>query len=199
MANNRSRQPRGEANYPATAPYRSLPRGRRRVRVPDQVRQIYVPLSVLEATSRIMGRFGRERRECYVWWGGYFTVADAGQVTSAFCPDIPTEFGHIHLDLSDFASLHEELRQRDQILIAELHTHPPGAGGQNAVDAAHPAAPYPGFISIVVPDFAYPFLHDLRRCYVYQYAGAGQWDELSAEEVEQKFTIDETMTLVARP
>ena len=33
-------------------------------------------------------------------------------------------------------------RIRDQVLIAELHTHPPGAGGQNEVVAAYDAVPY---------------------------------------------------------
>ena len=88
------------------------------------------------------------------------------------------------------------MRARDQVLIAELHTHPPGAGSQNEVDAAHPAATYTGFLSIVVPDFAYPYLHDIRHCYVYAYTAKGTWTELTANEIERKFTIEESLALV---
>src|SRR5206468_3948680 len=108
-----------------------------------------------------MRRFGREQRECYAWWGGSFTLAGDAYVATAYCPDVRTDYGRIQLDARDFAALHADLRARDQVLIAELHTHPPGAGGQNEVDAAHPAATYAGFLTIVVPDFAYPHLYDL--------------------------------------
>jgi hypothetical protein len=78
------------------------------------------------------------------------------------------------------------------VLIAELHTHPPGAGGQNDIDAAHAAAPYPGFVTIVVPNFASPILHDLRRCHVYEYVRDNSWRTLDALEIEKKFAIEET-------
>lgn len=185
--------------YLSAAPYAGWPQGRRRRPVPDRVGHVYVPLGVLEATSWVMRRFGHEHRECYAWWGGSFTPAGDAQVATAYCPEIQTDYGRIHLDVNDFAALHAQLRARDQVLIAELHTHPPGAGGQNEVDAAHPAATYPGFLSIVVPEFAYPHLHDLRRCYVYAYTGNGSWTELSEEQIERKFTVEEPLTLVPRP
>ena len=57
----------------------------------------------------------------------------------------------------------ENCTTEDQVLIAELHSHPPGAGGQNAVDAANGATTYPGFLTIVVPNFANPLFYDLQR------------------------------------
>jgi hypothetical protein len=120
-----------------------------------------------------MWRFGREDRECYVWWGGYFTSDGDAQVLTAVYPEIPTTRGRVHLGLDALTMLHRELRVLDQVLLVELHSHPPGAGGQNEVDAAHPAATYAGFISIVVPDFADPSFHDLRRTYVTSTLSAG--------------------------
>jgi hypothetical protein len=191
------RAPR-EPQYPAVAPYRGRTGIRRRIPIPVQPGHIYVPLSVLEATSRVMRRFGDENRECYVWWGGSFNSAGDGQVATMYCPEVPTDFGRIELDRHDLAALHAELRARDQVLLVELHTHPPGAGGQNEVDAAHPAATYDGFITVVVPDFAYPYLHDLRRCYVYAYAGRCQWTQLSPDDIQVKFTIEEHSVMVPR-
>ena len=62
---------KSEPPYPSTAPFRTIA-GCRRIPVPERITTVHVPLAVLEATSRIMREFGRERRECYVWWGGSF-------------------------------------------------------------------------------------------------------------------------------
>ena len=134
------------APYPTTAPYKGRGSRRRRFPIPIHPGHVYIPLSVMEATSRVMRRFGDERRECYAWWGGSFNAGGDAQVATMYCPNIHTEFGRIQLDRHDLAALQMELRARDQVLVAELHTHPPGAGGQNEVDAAHPAATYEGFL-----------------------------------------------------
>lgn len=177
--------------YPITRPYPPPPTGRRCQPVPARISGYYIPLSVLEATDRVMRQCGEDRRECYVWWGGYFTRDGRGQVVTAICPEIPTKYGCIHLGLSDLTVLHAELRNMDQVLLAELHTHPPGAGGQNRVDAAHPAAPYPGFISIVVPNFASPRFHDLRKAYIYEYLDGSRWRQLDRPEIARRFVVEE--------
>lgn len=182
---------RSQAPYLERRPYDSPTTGRRRRPVPDRVVRYYVPLSVLKATDRVMRRFGRERRECYVWWGGYFTSDGDAQVVTAICPEVATTFGRVHLRLGELTALHAELRTLDQVLLAELHTHPPGAGGQNEVDAAHPAATYPGFISIVAPDFAEPNFYDLRTAYVYEYVAGGRWRRIEPEEIQARFVVEE--------
>jgi hypothetical protein len=150
----------------------------------------------MEATSNVMGRFGKEKRECYVWWAGYFSSEYEGQILTALWPEIQTEYGHIHLDNAALTTLHSKLRDFDQILLAELHTHPPGAGGQNDVDASHSAATYSGFISIVVPDFGLPRCYDLRESNVYEYIGTGRWRELSRREIQDRFIIEESFVSV---
>ena len=184
-----------ESPYPSTAPFRTKA-GRRRIPVPERIATVHVPLAVLEATSRIMREFGRERRECYVWWGGSFTPPDGAHVTTAYCPEIATSFGRVELDTEGYARLHRELRDRDQVLIAELHSHPPGAGGQNAVDAANGATTYRGFLTIVVPNFANPHFYDLRRAHVYEYEEAGKWRTLTPDEIQRRFIIDDTFVSV---
>lgn len=177
--------------YPATRPFAGVTAGRRRMLPPDPIVRFYVPLSVLEATSHAMRRYGAEGRECYVWWGGYFTSAGEAQVVTALCPEVATEYGHIHLSNAQLTELQNQLRSLDQALLVELHTHPPGGNGQNSVDAAHPAATYGGFISIVVPEFAFPNFYDLRQAYIYKYLGEGRWHEMSSAEVEREFVVEE--------
>ena len=105
-------------------------------------------------------------------------------------------FGRVELNTAGYARLHRELRDRDQVLIAELHSHPPGAGGQNAVDAANGATTYRGFLTIVVPNFANPQFYDLRRAHVYEYEEAGRWRTLTPDEIQRRFIIDDTFVSV---
>lgn len=182
--------------YPTGIPWNSPPAGRRRVPVPEQVRRVYVPRAVLHATSTVMRRFGEEGRECYVWWGGSHTADGHAYVTTAYCPDVPSSFGRVHVGREKLGELHEALRENDQVLVAELHTHPPGAGDQNEVDAANAAATYPGFLSLVIPNFAVPYLFDLRQVHTYEYESEGHWRTLDPAEIEARFTIEPTMLTV---
>lgn len=181
--------------YPGVRPYSSPTAGRRKTPVPDRIERFYVPLAVLHATSQFMGRFAQQQRECYVWWGGYFTQ-NGGQVVTALCPEIRTKFGHIRLGTKELMALHNELRRLDHALLVELHSHPPGCGGQNDVDAAHPAATYPGFITVVVPDFGLPRFYDLSASHVYEYIRQNHWRQLAQSEVRSRFVIEEAGVLV---
>jgi hypothetical protein len=175
--------------YPDTRPYASNPAGRRQRPVPEQIGRIYIPLSVMQATDGFMRGYEVER---YVWWGGYFTQNGDAQVLTALGAETRTSYGNVHLTAQQLQVLQSKLRALDQVLIAELHTHPPGAGGQNSVDAAHPAATYPGFVTIVVPDFAQPRFHDLAACHVYEYIANLRWRQLNAATIRERFVIEES-------
>lgn len=143
-----------------------------------------------------MQKLGHEGRECYVWWGGYFTSQGDAQVVTGLWPKVPSSFGRVELPATVLAALQSRLRTLDQVLLVELHTHPPGAGGQNETDAENAAATYVGFISIVAPDFAFPALHDLRDCYVYEYVAKHRWRTLDVSEIEERFLVEENFEAV---
>lgn len=162
---------------------------RRRQPVPSSVTRIVLPTRVLAETDVVMRRFGVENRECYVWWGGYFLADGVAHIVSAVYPEVVTHYGRIHLRRRELSALHARLRTLDLVLVTELHTHPPGAGGQNDIDAANAAANYRGFTSIVVPDFAFPRFRDPREAYVYRYEQGGEWTELTHQEIGQLFVV----------
>lgn len=176
--------------------HQPLPDRRRSRPVPDAIVRYHIPRSVLDGTGRIMREYGAEERECYIWWGGFFDQHGHAQIVTALCPDVPTAYGCVHLTTRELLPLHEKLRALDQVLLIELHTHPPDCGGQNDVDAAHPAATYSGFISVVVPDFGLSDPVDLARSFVYEYLEANRWRQLSREEVQDRFLIEETFLSV---
>lgn len=182
-----------EKPYPVTKPYAS-PLGGRRKRVPSKaIKRYYIPLSVVEATNKLFRKFGALHTEGYAWWAGYINYDDEAQVCTTFYPNITTLPGRVYLDRAILSAMHSRLIGSDQILLVELHTHPPGAGGQNHVDANNAACFYPGFMTIVVPDFAAPKFYDLRDSYVYTYERDGFWRELEREEIAHRFIIEETV------
>lgn len=183
-------------NYPSHRPYPIHGRERRKRVIPNRINCYYIPISVMEATNKILQQAGYNEKECYVWWGGYFTSDGEAQVVTALYPEIVTEFGCVHLDIHALSSLHNQLRSQDQVLLAELHTHPPGAGGQNEVDASNPAVTYPGFISIIVPEFAFPRFYDLRNTYIYEYVDSNSWHRLNSTEIQNRFVIEESFLTV---
>lgn len=155
---------------------------------PAAVHRFCIPSAVLQATGEVMQSHGRCRRECYVWWGGYHTRDGEAQVLTAYYPKVAAGPATVHLTTSDLLQLHQQLRDHDQTLIAELHTHP-GRGGQNSTDAANPAAVYAGFLSIVVPDYSFPTL-DLVQSHVYEYLSGGAWREWASTEKSGRLVVE---------
>lgn len=185
-----------EDDYPGSIPYTGSKGGRRKFIPQKPPQKYYVPLSVLKATNDVFKIFGNRRAEGYAWWAGYIVNGKMAQICTVMYPNIKTQYGHIHLDRQVLGCMHRRIIELDQILLVELHSHPPGAGGQNDVDAANSALFYTGFKTIVVPNFGLPQFYDLRNCHVYSYLNQGRWHEMDCNEISNCFVIDETCTEV---
>jgi hypothetical protein len=183
-------------NYPGSVPYSGSKGGRRKFIPAKPPEKYYLPFSVLKSTNDVFKIYGNRRAEAYAWWAGYIVNGDMAQICTVLYPNIKTRYGHIHLDRQVLGFMHRRLIDLDQILLVELHTHPPGAGGQNDVDAANSTLFYKGFKAVVVPDFGLPKFYDLRRCYVYSYIGNSHWYEMDVNEISHCFVIDETCSEV---
>lgn len=183
-------------NYPDSIPYVS-PKGERRKFIPDKsIKKYYLPFSVLKSTNDVFKTYAKRKAEAYAWWAGYIFNGDTAQICTVLYPNIKTSHGHIHLDRNILGSMHRRLIDLDQILLIELHTHPPGAGGQNDVDAANSTLFYKGYKAIVVPDFGLPNFYDLRRCHIYSYVGNSRWHKMEIHEIANSFIFDETCSEV---
>jgi hypothetical protein len=72
-----------------------------------------------------------------------------------------------------FAKLWAECRKRRLTVVADVHTHG-GAAYQSSSDKANPMVARPGYIAIIVPDFAaWPIA--ARRLGIFEYCGEHEW------------------------
>ena len=85
------------------------------------------------------------------------------------------------------------LRERDEKLIGQLHSHR-GIAGHSYGDDLHATSFHEGFISIVVPDFG-DGVEDPQQCAVLEYRN-GRFEDLDGQELEARLRV--AMQVAAR-
>jgi proteasome lid subunit RPN8/RPN11 len=171
-------------------PYRSPSNGRRKRSIPDTIEKYYIPTAVLNETQRYIEEHGERGHEAYVLWAG--SIADnEAYVTTCIYPNTDTRHGGVDVPRSKMREILKELHDRDQIVIAQAHSHP-GVARHSQLDEEKPVSFHEGFASIVVPDFGETPIYDLRDCGVYIYTQQEQWRLLDDDEIEETFAIEPT-------
>ena len=104
-------------------------------------------------------------------------VAGKAHITSAiYYDDIDRNAlstGIIRLKGSTLGKVWQICRDTGLEVIADVHTHPDGAG-QSQSDQQHPMISKAGHVALILPQFArHPFL--LSKIGVYRYSGSRQW------------------------
>jgi proteasome lid subunit RPN8/RPN11 len=119
---------------------------------------------------------GRGRRE-----SGAFLLGPAGKsrrITSiVFYDEIdPAAFdtGIVVIDGGCIGDLWRICRERGEIVLADVHTHPGGAG-QSESDRMHPMIAEPGHVALIIPRFAMEPVR-LEEIGLYHYLGGFRWD-----------------------
>lgn len=172
-------------------PYDSPGNGRRERGIPDRIEKFYVPTAVLGETQEFIERHGAEATEAYVFWAG--AVADGeAYVTTCVYPTANARHGGVKVPLQKMTEINLELRDRDQLVLAQVHSHP-GVARHSPVDEEKAVSFHEGFVSIVVPDFGETPVHDLRDCGVYVYTADDGWRLLKDDEIEDRFAIEDTV------
>lgn len=172
-------------------PYVSPGHGRRERGIPDQIEKFYVPTAVLRETQEFIERHGAEGTEAYVFWAG--AVADGeAYVTTCVYPTANARHGGVKVPLQKMTEINLELRDRDQLVLAQVHSHP-GVARHSPVDEEKAVSFHEGFVSIVVPDFGETPVYDLRDCGVYVYTAEDGWRLLGDGEIEERFAIEDTV------
>lgn len=187
----------GETTVEVRSPLKHYPltMNRRRRGLPDAVSTYYIPRCVFEHTLTHLRINGKKRREGYVFWAGGYSMDGDCFVSSCIVPQVPASFGRVKIPPEKMIAISQEVRRHDLLIVAQIHSHP-GLTGHSSVDEEKAVGLQPGFISIVVPNFASENRKHLTDCSVYEYVLAGKWHRLTRDEVLAKFVIDEDLLVV---
>lgn len=146
---------------------------------------LLVPLEVRAETEGHLRECGSEGWECAVLWAAPNDSHSSWTVERAYHPRHGrSRFGY-DIAGEDLYRVHRSLLDEELKLVAQVHTHP-GPAFHSERDDRGPAIHTPGFISVVVPNFARSGLGPSRGLYVTEYAGDGAWQELTPREQEER-------------
>jgi hypothetical protein len=156
--------------------------------------RVFVPSLVVDHTELVLRQAGTHAHEGFGIWAGTLAGGDA-YVSTLVLPRITTGPKHGEISAETTANVLGSLDQRDLVPILQLHSHP-WAAGLSETDAIRPLAAVPGFISVIVPDFGYVDLADVRLWSAHEYQGNHGWVELSEAERQRRFVIDDSVMRV---
>lgn len=158
---------------------------RRSVRYPGPDAPLVVPLEAWARTLQTIRTFGDENSEALVFWGGV-VVADSLQVTAVYMPVHKPQGWRVRLTDVESRWLVRRLAERDEKLVAQVHSHPELAF-HSPGDEARAASFHAGYMSIVVPRFG-SGVEDLAECAVFEFDGA-RFIAVAPGEVERRVRL----------
>ena len=166
--------------------------GRSLTRVPRIIAKYYVPDSILKDTLIRLREIGYDYNEGIAYWVGNLDKETATITRAIFADDYLGFHNwtyHARVSLSTTFKIEEEIHSKNEILFAQIHTHPREAF-HSFVDNTYPISHRIGFVSIVIPNFARN-VTSLSECAIFEYLGKARWDELSIKKITDKFIVGE--------
>lgn len=187
--------------YPAAPPAAltsirlGLPREARALRrrdVPLVFDRVFLPSLIIDHTELILRQRGACGEEGFALWAGTLAAGDAF-VSTVVLPAVESSHKFRgEISPATAAALFEELDFLDLVPVAQIHSHP-RAAFLSAIDAERPLVAVPGFLSIVVPDFGFVDLTDVRLWRAYAFKRRDRWTELDEVERRRRLIIDPSL------
>ena len=125
---------------------------RRAVQYPGVGSHFYLTPLIWRETVAALSYYGGFQSEGLIYWGG--TIGGVGEtmVTSLLKLNHTPQGGTVRPTSQEMRMLLRTLRQRDEKLVAQIHSHP-GDAFHSLGDSQHATSYHQGFISIVLPNF----------------------------------------------
>lgn len=135
--------------------------------------------SLLEETFATLRACGEGRRECVVYW--CTTLQQRDRVARVVHPDHVASAAGYEVDPAWVNRFFLDLRRDGETVRVQVHTHP-GPAWHSSTDDNFALAPAPGFLSLVVPNFASGPVA-LTRSHLVTVDADGSWRPLDPEAV----------------
>jgi hypothetical protein len=165
---------------------------RRAAEYPGAGAPIHVPAEVWRRSLDVLCLYGDVGSEGLVFWGGVVT-AGCIQVTGVYVPAHEPQGGHVKVTADEGRWLLRRLKERDEKLVAQFHSHE-GSAKHSFGDDERAASAHEGFISLVAPNFGRDVVGP-EECGVHEYDGS-RFRRLPSEEACQRIRVQ---TLVEEP
>jgi hypothetical protein len=111
-----------------------------------------VPQSILDETFALFRRCGAGRRECELLWVSLWSNPE--RITAVVHPRHQATFAGVRIDPDWIADYWLELSRTKMGIRVQVHTHP-GVAFHSGTDDEFPLIHQPGFLSLVIPNFAF--------------------------------------------
>jgi hypothetical protein len=131
---------------------------------------------VLERSCPHLRRCGAAQRECVVFWAG--PLSEPGRVDEVLHPRHTASAVGYEVEPAWVSELWLDLARRRRTVRAQIHTHP-GTTFHSSTDDDFALVHTPGFMSLVIPDFACRAV-SLEGSYLTARTADGSWRELDA-------------------
>lgn len=156
--------------------------------VPPTLRRYRTPAALLAATGEALRTVGAGVREAVVLWQGRVLDPVTAEFTKLHVPRQVTGPLHFNVPLADRLKLLTAVSADDELILAQVHTHPRFAFHSEADDRLA-ITKHLGAVSIVVPFFALTWNGDLSQTSVNLCLGGDRWRELTLGEVLDTFEV----------
>lgn len=134
---------------------------------------------------------GNGRREAACIWSGKRSPDGDIARSVTFLDDLPgvrASARYHRLSRETIKALFDLLRERQEVIVADIHTHPSDWVDLSPTDEEHPIEFRRGLPAMIIPNFA-KFAPALDGLGLHEYLGDGKWRRLDSEEVEQVLKI----------
>lgn len=159
-------------------------------KIPKVIKSFQIPNSIFNQTLDQLRKIGNQHKEGIAYWTGVLNDSNA-VIRNVIFADEYVEFHNDKLfarvPLTGVFKIGEKIHQLNEILFAQIHTHPMEAF-HSYVDSTSPISHRLGFISIVIPYFGNK-IDSLLQCKVYEYKGKASWNLFNEDQLLKKFQI----------
>ena len=145
------------------------------------IKNFVIPISILSQTIAFLRQVGVQGMEGFVLWAGSKDVMEERRFRfqSFIIPEqraMLTDSGLlVAVDGKALFDVNKAVHGRNQILAAQIHSHPTSAY-HSSTDDAFPLVTLMGSLSIVIPDFAKNAPDDLERWAWYRLSNRSRWE-----------------------
>lgn len=136
-----------------------------------------LPRDILSQTFETLRKCGRGNRECVVYW---IASRDSPSPTAVVHPEHDSSVGGYVVDSGWVTRFFLNLRKSGSRAVAQVHTHP-GVASHSSTDDDYSLVPSPGFLSLVIPDFALGPV-SLVNTHLVRMSSVGSWETLDSTE-----------------